>query len=147
MSGELNALAVFPPERAPGTHWIGGSVGPQSGLDNMEKRGISCPLSGVEPRPSSYCTYCAVFNDIIYVFSYSYEVFHSVWIICGPWTSIKYAVCLMRISALRFQRVPQLRTPVTEFEVMKVTCAVTLVWKQLATDRRGYLCTNLLQVM
>jgi hypothetical protein len=27
-----------PWERAPGTHWIGGWVGPRAGLDDMEKR-------------------------------------------------------------------------------------------------------------
>jgi hypothetical protein len=27
-----------PEERAPGTHWIGGWVGPRAGLDDTEKR-------------------------------------------------------------------------------------------------------------
>jgi hypothetical protein len=27
-----------PGERAPGTHWIGGWVGPRAGLDSMKKR-------------------------------------------------------------------------------------------------------------
>jgi hypothetical protein len=27
-------------ERAPGTHWIGGSLGPRAGLDNVEKRNL-----------------------------------------------------------------------------------------------------------
>jgi hypothetical protein len=27
-----------PGERAPGTHWIGGWVGPRTGLDDVEKR-------------------------------------------------------------------------------------------------------------
>jgi hypothetical protein len=27
-----------PGERAPGTHWIGGWVGPRAGLDDVEKR-------------------------------------------------------------------------------------------------------------
>jgi hypothetical protein len=29
---------LYPRERAPGTHWIGGWVGPRAGLDDMEKR-------------------------------------------------------------------------------------------------------------
>jgi hypothetical protein len=28
---------LYPGERAPGTHWIGGWVGPRVRLDNMEK--------------------------------------------------------------------------------------------------------------
>jgi hypothetical protein len=28
---------LTPGERAPGTHWIGGWVGPRAGLDDMEK--------------------------------------------------------------------------------------------------------------
>jgi hypothetical protein len=39
-------------ERAPGTHWIRGWVGPRSGLDNTEKRTFST-LLGHELRPSS----------------------------------------------------------------------------------------------
>jgi hypothetical protein len=39
-------------ERAPGTHWIGGWVGPKPALDDMEERKI-LPLPGIEPQPSS----------------------------------------------------------------------------------------------
>jgi hypothetical protein len=38
----------------PGTHWIGGWVGPRAGLDAVEKRRI-LPLPGTEPQPS--CPY------------------------------------------------------------------------------------------
>jgi hypothetical protein len=41
-----------PGERAPRTHWIGGWVGPSTGLDVGEKRKI-LPLPGIEARPSS----------------------------------------------------------------------------------------------
>jgi hypothetical protein len=36
-------------ERAPGTHWIGGWVGPGAGLDNVEKRKFLI-LPGLELR-------------------------------------------------------------------------------------------------
>jgi hypothetical protein len=34
-----------------GTHWIGGWVGPRSGLDAAEKRKFGLP--GIQPRPSN----------------------------------------------------------------------------------------------
>jgi hypothetical protein len=38
VSGQLHALAALPPgERAPGTHWIRGWVGPRAGLDDMKE--------------------------------------------------------------------------------------------------------------
>jgi hypothetical protein len=39
-----------PGERAPGTHWIGGWVGPRTYLDDVEKRKF-LTLSGLELRP------------------------------------------------------------------------------------------------
>jgi hypothetical protein len=39
-----------PEERAPGTHWIGGWVGPRAGLDDVEKRKF-LSLPGLELRP------------------------------------------------------------------------------------------------
>jgi hypothetical protein len=39
-----------PEERAPGTHWIGGWVGPRAGLDNVEKRKF-LTLPSLELRP------------------------------------------------------------------------------------------------
>jgi hypothetical protein len=39
-----------PGERAPGTHWIGGWVGPRAGLDNVEKRKF-LTIPGLEIRP------------------------------------------------------------------------------------------------
>jgi hypothetical protein len=36
----FTSLQLYPGERAPGTHWIGGWVGPTVGLDAMEKRQI-----------------------------------------------------------------------------------------------------------
>jgi hypothetical protein len=39
-----------PGERAPGSHWIGGWVGPRTGLDDVEKRKF-LTLPGLELRP------------------------------------------------------------------------------------------------
>jgi hypothetical protein len=41
-----------PREKAPGTHWIGGWVGPRAGLDDLEKRKF-LTLPGLELRPLS----------------------------------------------------------------------------------------------
>jgi hypothetical protein len=50
VSGQLHAPARFTPgERAPGTHWIGGWVGPRAGLDDVEKRKF-LTLPGLELR-------------------------------------------------------------------------------------------------
>jgi hypothetical protein len=41
---------ITPKERAPGTHWIGGWVGPRAVLDAVMKRKIpSPPPPGIEP--------------------------------------------------------------------------------------------------
>jgi hypothetical protein len=41
VSGQLHAPAALPPsERAAGTHWIGGWVGPRAVLDAVAKRKI-----------------------------------------------------------------------------------------------------------
>jgi hypothetical protein len=45
MSGQLH-----PRERAPGTHWIGGWVGPRVGLDDVKNRKF-LTLPGLEFRP------------------------------------------------------------------------------------------------
>jgi hypothetical protein len=41
---------ITPGEKAPGTHWIGGWVGPRAGLDDVEKRKFLI-LPGLELRP------------------------------------------------------------------------------------------------
>jgi hypothetical protein len=44
VSGQLHAPAALSPrERAPGTHWIGGWVGPRAVLDAVVKRKIHTP--------------------------------------------------------------------------------------------------------
>jgi hypothetical protein len=37
VSGQLHALTALPGERAPGTHWIGGWVGPRVSLDTWRR--------------------------------------------------------------------------------------------------------------
>jgi hypothetical protein len=52
--GEWSASRPFrftPGKRAPGTHWIGGWVGPTAGLDNVEK--ILDPTRTRTPTPRS----------------------------------------------------------------------------------------------
>jgi hypothetical protein len=41
---------LAPRERAPGTHWIGGWVGPRAVLDAVVKRRIPSPLWESNPR-------------------------------------------------------------------------------------------------
>jgi hypothetical protein len=51
VSGQLHAPAALPPrERAPGTHWIGGWVGPRAVLDAVVKRKIPGPRRESNPR-------------------------------------------------------------------------------------------------
>jgi hypothetical protein len=51
VSGQLHAPAALPPkERAPGTHWIGGWVGPRAVLDAVVKRKIPNPRRESNPR-------------------------------------------------------------------------------------------------
>jgi hypothetical protein len=40
-------------ERTPGTHWIGGWVGPRAGLDTEVRRKIPSPYRDWNPRSSS----------------------------------------------------------------------------------------------
>jgi hypothetical protein len=50
VSGQLQAPAALLPEKETGTHWIGGSVGPRTCLDDSEKSNI-LPLPELELRP------------------------------------------------------------------------------------------------
>jgi len=42
-----------PSERAPGTHWLGGWVGPRAGLNAVVRRKIPSPSRHSNPRSSS----------------------------------------------------------------------------------------------
>jgi hypothetical protein len=48
----FTVVRFTPGERAPGIHWIGGWVGPRTGLDDVERRKIS-PVVGLEYDPSA----------------------------------------------------------------------------------------------
>jgi hypothetical protein len=50
VSCPFHALAALPLGKAPGTHWIGGWVGPGVDLDDVEKRKL-LTLLGLELRP------------------------------------------------------------------------------------------------
>jgi hypothetical protein len=51
MSYQLYAPAALPPgKEPPGSHWIGGWVGPRTGLDDVVRRKI-LPLLGLQLRP------------------------------------------------------------------------------------------------
>jgi hypothetical protein len=51
VSGQLHAPGHFTPrERAPGTHWIGGWVGPRAVLEAVVKRRIPSPRRESNPR-------------------------------------------------------------------------------------------------
>jgi hypothetical protein len=49
VSGPRYAEAALPPRKNdphPGTHWLGGWVGPRAGLDAQVRRKTLCPLRG-----------------------------------------------------------------------------------------------------
>jgi hypothetical protein len=54
VSGQRHApVALYPRGKDPGTHWIGGWVGPRAGLDAGARRKILCPCRGSNPdRPA-----------------------------------------------------------------------------------------------
>jgi hypothetical protein len=50
VSGQLHTPAALLPEKASGTHWIGGWVGPRAVLDTVVKRKIPSPRREWNPR-------------------------------------------------------------------------------------------------
>jgi hypothetical protein len=51
VSGQFHSPAALPPEKAPGTHWIGCWVGPRASVDDVEKRKFLI-LPGLELLPA-----------------------------------------------------------------------------------------------
>jgi hypothetical protein len=81
VSGQRNAPAMlYPWEWTPGTHWIGGWVGPRAGLDAGAGRKILCPCQGSNPnRPAhSQTLYCLIYSTL---HNWCYILFVSV-IVC-----------------------------------------------------------------
>jgi hypothetical protein len=58
VSGQFHDHGRF----TPGTHWIGGWVGPRGGLDDVEKSKISF-LPGIEPRKFSPSLYWILLRE------------------------------------------------------------------------------------
>jgi hypothetical protein len=61
-------VCFTPGERGPGTHWIGGRVGPRAGLNDVEKKKfLSLPRldpSVVQPVASRYTDYAIPAHNI-----------------------------------------------------------------------------------
>ena len=55
VDGYRHASAALPPEQRPGTHRIGGSVGPRAGLDGRGKSGPH--RDSIKPVVSRYTDY------------------------------------------------------------------------------------------
>jgi hypothetical protein len=70
-----------PEERALGTHWIGGRLGPGAGLDDVEKRKFST-LPGLEPQPLGPAR-----SQSLYRLRYPGTLFNLSWIRIFPDTS------------------------------------------------------------
>jgi hypothetical protein len=71
VSGQLHAQAALcPGKRAPSTHWIGGWVGPRTGLDTVVKRNSKPPLrlepTIIQPAVAQrYATELSRFRDML----------------------------------------------------------------------------------
>jgi hypothetical protein len=59
-NGQLHFSAA---ERAIGTHWIGGWVGPRTDLDDVEKR-KSCPHQNSNSDPSAFQPVASRYTDL-----------------------------------------------------------------------------------
>ena len=42
VSGQRHVLVDIPPEKKPGSHWVGGLVLPRYGLNMLKNRGLCC---------------------------------------------------------------------------------------------------------
>jgi hypothetical protein len=70
VSGQIHAsAALYPWGKVPGTHWIGGWVGPRAGLDAGARRKILSPCRGSNPdRPArSQTLYCLSYRSSLLV--------------------------------------------------------------------------------
>jgi hypothetical protein len=59
VSGQRHApAALYRRGKNPGTHWIGGWVGPIAGLDAGARRKILCSCRGLNPDHPARILYC-----------------------------------------------------------------------------------------
>jgi len=63
VGGQDHAPAAMPPGKRPGTHCIGGCVGPRAGLDAYEKSHPHPPRS-VQPVASRYTDYAIPAHEV-----------------------------------------------------------------------------------
>jgi hypothetical protein len=82
-SGQLHASGALPPERASGTHWIGGWVDSRAGLDAVVKRKI--PNSRRESKPRTPIVQpLALFIKIrIWAWEEIFDVYYVIIFPCG----------------------------------------------------------------
>jgi len=53
VDGQVHVPTALTPGKVPGTHWIGGWVGPRAGLDAVVRRKIPSPYRDSNPQSSS----------------------------------------------------------------------------------------------
>jgi hypothetical protein len=91
VSRQLHAAGRFTPrERAPGTHWIAGRVGPRAGLDVVLKRKIPQSLPGpnlpiIQPVAERYTA----------------ELFLLLILMCEGKGRVKLSLCLTKHHAMQ----------------------------------------------
>jgi hypothetical protein len=80
---------LYPQERAPGIHWIGGRVNSGAGLDDVEKRNF-LTLSGLEFRPLVVQPVASRYTD---------------WAIPAPCVSATLTIKILRFSHSLYLRI------------------------------------------
>jgi hypothetical protein len=73
----LTPQSLYPRGKIPGTHGIRGWVGPRAGLDDVERRNISCPCRDSNPgRPARRYTDWSILAPR---YGYAYRISHTIW--------------------------------------------------------------------
>jgi hypothetical protein len=81
---------LYPKERTPSTHWIGGCVGPRAGPDIVEKRKIPCPYQESNPsHPARSLSLC---------WKLSWLLLKEAGVIRYVWWELEEVVCVMLCS-------------------------------------------------
>jgi mannosyltransferase OCH1-like enzyme len=91
---------LYPWERGSGTHWIGGWVGPRTGLDTVSKRKVP---TGIEPSnpdhpariQSLYRLPTLIYQDMISLIVFPSEVHVCLWVLwCGNVVTFYLRICV-----------------------------------------------------